>query len=102
MTIEVEESDQMADKNGRAAWGTYTSVFWKFYESDDKTLKSEYGTTNDACLAQISMLRTISRKHIYDIRITRRKNVLYLEKTELIEQKVSNSPQWCRTKSVLF
>lgn len=74
--------NQVVDmKKGKTPWGTYTSVFWKFYSSDSRTLKSKYSTNDSARMAQISILRTMSRKHIFDVRITRRKNVLYMEKT---------------------
>lgn len=68
-------------ENRKSAWGTHAMVFWHFYESQQQRMKKEYDEIIDAARAQRSMLAIVSRKGIYEVRITRRRNVLYLEKT---------------------
>ena len=65
---------------GKVPPGTYTTVFRKFYKSNMRNERKEYESTESAMKAQISMLRVMSQEHIYDARITRRRNVLYLQK----------------------
>nr|WP_296488614.1 hypothetical protein [uncultured Acetatifactor sp.] len=66
--------------NRKSAWGTHSMVFWRFYESQKQRMKKEYGEITDAARAQRSMLAIVRRKGIYEVRIARRRNVLYLEK----------------------
>lgn len=66
--------------DGKAVWGTHSMVFWGFYESQKQRMKKEYGESTDAARAQRSMLAIVRRKGIYEVRIARRRNVLYLEK----------------------
>lgn len=65
----------------KAPYGTYTKLFWRFYNSGELKQKKEFQEEHEARAAQKSMLNLMSRKHIYDVIITRRRNVLYLEKT---------------------
>lgn len=65
---------------GKVPYGTYTSVFRKFYKSNMKNMRKEYENTEIAVNAQKSMLRIMIQERIYDTRITRRRNVLYLQK----------------------
>ena len=67
--------------------GTYTSVFRKFYASNMKNQKKEYDNIESAMKAQVSMLRIMSQEHLYDARITRRRNVLYLQKENGVDFK---------------
>lgn len=67
-------------KMGNVPKGTYTSVFRKFYKSNMKNMRKEYESVEIAINAQKSMLRIMSQEHIYDARIIRRKNILYLQK----------------------
>ena len=71
----------------KAPHGIYTSEFRRFYASNVKIYRKEYRRTKDATNAQKSMLRIMSDKHIYDTRITRRRNVLYLEKEKGLDYK---------------
>lgn len=71
----------------KAPQGTYASVFRRFYTSNVKQFRKEYSRTEDAINAQKSMLRIMSDEHIYDTRITRRRNVLYLEKEKGLDYK---------------
>ena len=64
----------------KVLWGTYSKSFWKFYRSDEKSQKKEFTEIRDAWAAQKAMLNLMNRKHIFDVIITRRRNVLYLEK----------------------
>ncbi|MCI9141104.1 MAG: hypothetical protein HFH87_00610 [Lachnospiraceae bacterium] len=65
----------------KVPWGTYAKLFWRFYRSGEKKQKKEFPEEHEAWSAQKAMLNLMSRKHIYDVIITRRRNVLYLEKT---------------------
>ncbi len=76
----------MTEKAGgkeKTVWGTHSRVFGRFYESKQQKLKKEYGEILDAARAQRSMLAIVRRKGIHEVRITRRRNVLYLEKKEV-------------------
>lgn len=64
-----------------AHWGTYSKVFWEFYRSGEREIKKEYEDSGRACRAQAAMCCLRLRKHIYDVRITRRRNMLYLART---------------------
>lgn len=64
-------------------WGIYAGAFWEFYNSGSRTGRLEYADAGEALRANRAMLNRMSKKHIYDIRITRKGNVLYLEKTEV-------------------
>lgn len=66
----------------KAAWGTHSNSFMAFYKSGLQKVRKEYSETDEAIRAQISMSNLMRRKSIYDVRITRRRNVLYLEKME--------------------
>lgn len=57
-------------------------VFWKFYESGIQKQREEFEDTDQATRAQRSMLLLMSRKGIHDVKIKRRRNVLYLERME--------------------
>ena len=57
-------------------------IFWRFYESKQQKLKKEYGEILDAARAQRSMLCLMGRKGIHDVKVKRRRNVLYLERVE--------------------
>lgn len=61
----------------KAAWGTHSNSFTGLQK-----VRKEYSETDEAIRAQISMSNLMRRKSIYDVRITRRRNVLYLEKME--------------------
>lgn len=65
---------------GKVKPGTYTSVFRKFYKSSARNFHKEYESIESAIQAQKSMLRIMSQEHIYDARIIRRRNILYLQK----------------------
>lgn len=77
MMVKVEEVKE------KVAWGTYSKIFWKFYRLDKQASRSEYPDVESAMKAQKAMLNRMNVKHIYDVRITRQGNVLYLEKTEV-------------------
>ena len=66
---------------GKAPWGAYSAVFWRFYRSGNRNAEKEYSSVEEAASAQKAMLNRMSRRRIYDVRITRRRNVLYLERT---------------------
>ena len=65
----------------KVPYGTYAKLFWRFYHSEEQKHKKEFQEEWEAWSAQKAMLNLMSRKHIYDVIITRRRNVLYLEKT---------------------
>ena len=71
---------EKAKRKEKTVWGTHSMIFWRFYESKQQKMKKEYGEILDAARAQRSMLAIVRRKGIYEVRITRRRNVLYLEK----------------------
>lgn len=74
---------QVADmKREKAPWGTYSMVFWKFYESEARKQREEFEDTDQATRAQRSMLCLMGRKGIHDVKVKRRRNVLYLERVE--------------------
>lgn len=65
----------------KSPWGTYSKFFWQFYCSGEHRQKKEFQEEWEAWSAQKAILNLMSRKHIYDVIITRRRNVLYLERT---------------------
>lgn len=72
----------MVDRTkGKAPWGAYSAVLWRFYRSGDRNAEKEYGSVEEAASALKAMLNRMSHRRIYDVRITRRRNVLYLERT---------------------
>ena len=74
--------DEMAKKREKAPWGTYSMVFWKFYESEARKQREEFEDTDQATRAQRSMLCLMGRKGIHDVKVKRWRNVLYLERVE--------------------
>lgn len=72
--------EEKGERMGKVPQGTYTSVFRKFYASNMKNMRKEYESIESATKAQVSMLRIMSQERIYDARIIRRRNVLYLQK----------------------
>ena len=64
----------------KVPYGTYSKAFWRFYRSGEPRQKKEFQEESEAWSAQKAILNLMSRKHIYDV-ITRRRNVLYLERT---------------------
>lgn len=64
----------------RAECGTHSTIFQKFYESNIRMTKKEYADDAKAIRAQTAILNLMNRRRIFDVRMTRRKNVLYLEK----------------------
>lgn len=65
----------------KVPWGTYTKMFWEFYKSGDEGRKLEFDSDYEANSAQKSMIKFENRQEIYDVRIIKRRNVLYLERT---------------------
>lgn len=57
-------------------------AFWNFYESGAREHKEEFGDIGLAVRAQRSMLCITRRKGIHEVKIKRRRNVLYLERME--------------------
>lgn len=76
---------------GKGNYGKYSSIFWRFYQSEKPNLRKEYGDIAEAIRAQVAMLKCMSRKHIFNVRITRRRNILYLKKTEVGNVRRDNS-----------
>ena len=66
----------------------YADAFWNFYESKHKNVRFEYDTVEEATSAQKRMCMLTSRNKIYDVMITRRKNVLYVIKSGEEEARV--------------
>ena len=58
----------------------YAEKFYEFYESEHHNMKMDCETVEEAIRAQRILCMLISRKKIFDIIITRRKNVLYVIK----------------------
>lgn len=78
--------------------GTYTSVFRKFYKSNMKNMRKEYESIENAMNAQKSMLRIMSQDRIYDARIIRRRNVLYLQKDNGVDFKEQTMERFLRVE----
>lgn len=72
----------MARVRPKVPWGTYSMVFWKFYESGARKQRAEFDETDQAMQAQRSMIGIMGRKGIREVRIKRRRNVLYLERRD--------------------
>jgi hypothetical protein len=78
----ISETEQVDDMEKRKAdWGEYAKILWRFYRSGEKRLRKEYPETKEAMKAQRAMLNRTNYRHVYDVRITRRRNVLYLERS---------------------
>lgn len=60
--------------------GKYAKPFWDFYESEHQTVKMEFDTKQEAMKAYKAMYETMNRNKIYDVRITKMDNAVYLEK----------------------
>ena len=58
--------------------GRYAKDLRAFYESDHKSAKWEFEEVKEAMNCQSAVCMFTSRNKIYDLRATRRKNVLYL------------------------
>ena len=56
----------------------YADAFWEFYDSDHQNMKIEYDTVQEAVKASRSMYNIMCKNRIFDIIISRRKNVLYV------------------------
>ena len=56
----------------------YSNTFWEFYESDHQNMKIEYDTVQEAVKASRSMYNITCKNRIFDINISRIKNVLYV------------------------
>lgn len=69
------------------SYSKYTKLFWDFYYSNHQNMKTEYDSVDEAYKAQKVLCMIISRNSVYDVRITRRKNVLYVIKTKLEGEK---------------
>lgn len=63
----------------RAECGTHSTMFEKFYESNIRLTRKKYADPANAIRAKTAILNLMNRRHIFDVRMTRRKNVLYLE-----------------------
>ena len=56
----------------------HAELFWKFQKSDYESVKLEYDCQEEAIKCQQAICMLLSRNRIYNIRATRRKNVLKL------------------------
>lgn len=70
----------MARIRSKVPWGTYSMVFWRFYESGAQKQRVEFDETDQAMRAQRSILCLMGRKGIREVKIKRRRNLLYLER----------------------
>lgn len=82
----------------KAQYGTYTYEFKRFYNSNVRSFRKEYSEMKEAVNAQISMLRIMSKEHIYDARIIRRRNVLYMEKENGLDFKEQIKRRFARVE----
>lgn len=65
-----------------AGQAPYTDEFWKFYDSNHSNAKMEFETVEEAAKYQQRLCMLKNRNHIYDVIITRRKNIIYLIRSE--------------------
>lgn len=63
-------------------YAPYADVFWKFYESEHVSVKLEYDEVNEAVKCQKAVDMLMSRHKIHNIFMTRRKNVLYMIRSD--------------------
>ena len=61
----------------------FTEKFWGFYESEHQNMKLDCESVEEATRAQHILCMLISRKKIFDIIISRRKNVLYVQRSKI-------------------
>ena len=66
-----------------SGWGKNSKLFWKFYNSCDRDSRLEFDSEKDALRVATSVYQCMSDKHIYDVFVRRRRNVLYLERREV-------------------
>ena len=69
--------DVKVPRNTYGNKSVYADAFWEFYDSEHKTVKMEYESVQKAMKAQKSICMLISRHQIFDVKVTRRENVLY-------------------------
>lgn len=75
MTAEYDVKD---NPNNHYKQSIYSEMFLEFYESEHQNMKMYCDTVEEAARAQRILCMLISRKKIFDIIISRRKNVLYV------------------------
>lgn len=70
-----------------AGQAPYSDTFWIFYNSNHSNAKMEFETREEAikCQQRLCMIR--NRKHLYDVAIVRRNNVLYLIRSSADDNK---------------
>ena len=56
----------------------YADFFWEFYDSENENAKIEFDDIKEANRCQKAMCMLVNRHQIYNVVITRRKNILYL------------------------
>ena len=56
----------------------YAPTFWEFYNSDHDNARLGFSDTNTAVKCQKAMCMLLSRNRIFDVKVTRRKNTVYL------------------------
>ena len=66
-----------------SGWGKNSKLFWKFYNSGDKKARLEFDSEKDALRVATSVYKCMNYKHIYDVTVKRRRNVLCLERTNV-------------------
>ena len=69
-------------KKPKTPYGKYSKQVLRFYDLDKSSDVMVYESTIEAFMAQKGMLKALTRRGIYDVRVKRRKNVIYLERTD--------------------
>ena len=75
MTAEYDVKD---NPNNHYKQSIYSEIFLEFYESEHQNMKLDWESVEEATRAKHILCMLISRKKIFDIIISRRKNVLYV------------------------
>lgn len=61
----------------------YADAFWEFYESEHENMKIEFNDIEEAKKCQKAICMLTDRHQIHNIVVTRRKNILYLIRSEV-------------------
>lgn len=79
--MKIEYDTEVPDRHYRQS--ACTQKFWEFYrESSHYNMKLSLESVEEAARAQKNLCMAISRNRIFDIVISRRKNVLYVIRQE--------------------